>query len=233
MTSTNRDCRRGFTLLELMTVMIIVAIVLAAGITSYVGARRGMEMRGARSGVQSTLSLARQHAATKRRTTAVAFRLEGTTNCYYVFERIGKANRADPSMLYTVPPPLKAADGYWPSNGTVICKMSETGSRLGKLDKSGGYNTSDGGFTPVTWLDSGSGWAVGDAFGFQVGEKMFLPPGIKCTVNKQDNGIILFYANGKSAGTDKIPIEFEDKMGTDPPKVITVYPLVGLVKVEP
>lgn len=232
MMSTKPGRRRGFTLLELMTVIIIIAIVLAAGIMSYVGARRGMEMRGARGGVQSTLSLARQHAATKRRTTAVVFRLEGSTNCYYIFERNGRASKDDPTTLFSVPPPRSAADGYWPSNGMIICKMTDPASRIGKLDRSGGYDTVVGGWTPVTWVEAGGGWSVGDAYGFQVGEKMFLPPGITCTIDGQDNGIVLFYANGKSAGVDPKTITFDDKLGAVS-KTITVYPLVGLVKLSP
>ena len=149
--------RRGFTLMELLTVMIIMSIVLATGITSYVGARRGMEMRGAIGSVQSTLSLARQHAVTKRRATGVAFRLEGTTNCFYIFERIGKASRNDGVTLWAAPPPLSASQGYWPSNGTIICNMTVNDGRMGTLENNtpGGFDASVGGWWPVTWTDSG------------------------------------------------------------------------------
>ncbi len=245
MASTNPGRRRGFTLMELLTVMIIMSIVLTTGIVSYVGARRGMEMRAAVGTVQSTLSLARQHAVTKRRMTAVVFRLEGDansgTNCYYIFERVGKASAADQNILKAIPPPLTQDKGYWPSNGTLVCNMTAPDGRIGKLDSPGRAEAIDPagliiqGDTTVTWLpDEVKGWAIGDAYGFQVGEKLFLPPGIKCQVASANNGLILFHPNGKASGMDPVVVKFVDKMKTDNTifRSITVYPLVGLVKLD-
>lgn len=250
MASTNPGFRRGFTLMELLTVMIIMSIVLATGIVSYVSARRGMEKRAAVGSVQSTLSLARQHAVTKRRMTAVVFRLEGDevsgTNCYYIFERVGKASQPSSggSTLYAIPPPLTSDKGYWPSNGTLICNMTATDGLIGRLDNAGLHEAIDPagliirGSTLVTWLpgETAGGWAVGNAYGFQVGEKLFIPPGIKCKIGASEakNGIVLFYPNGKASGMAPIDIKFTDKMKTDGTlfKTITVYPLLGLVKVD-
>jgi len=61
-----KTARAGFTLLELLVVMGIMIMMMGIGLTGWLGMRRGAEMRGAVSGVRTTLLLARQQAVTKR-----------------------------------------------------------------------------------------------------------------------------------------------------------------------
>ncbi len=214
--------RRGFTLMELLTVMVIMSIVLATGVVSYVGARRGAELRGAAISVKTALSMARQHAVTKRRTTAVVFRLQGTTNCYYVFEKDGVASQSS-SDLYMNP------TSSLPPVGMLVCNLSVSAGQIGTASAVSG-NTAVRRTIPLA--GETLSWTVGDGVGFQANEKMFIPPGVTCKLDDQDNGIVLFYPNGKAAGLGTRTIKLYDKMDTAIVKTLTVYPLVGLIKAE-
>lgn len=65
--------RRGFTLLELLVVMGIMAILMSIGTLSFISIRRGAELRGATMTIRTTLMLARQQAVTKRQPISVVF----------------------------------------------------------------------------------------------------------------------------------------------------------------
>lgn len=227
-----RNGRRGFTLMELLTVMVIMGILLTAGIISYVGARRGAEMRGAIGAVRTTLSMARQQAVTRRRTTAVLFRMEGpeaaSTNCLYVFEFAGRAAEDSANSLKSTPAPFPPPD-YWPAEGSYVCNFDESNG-AGRVAKLAGAGTYERISTP--WVETGSGWKAGDRYGFQVGEKVYIPPGIRIKARGVDNAKIDFFTNGKSAGMAPVTIEFTDKLGGVASKSLTVYPLLGLMQVE-
>ena len=60
-------------MIELLTVMGIMALLLGISAIGYVGMRRGGEFRGASMSVRTTLALARQMAVTKRQTVSVLF----------------------------------------------------------------------------------------------------------------------------------------------------------------
>lgn len=225
--------RRGFTLMELLTVMVIMSILLATGVVSYVNARRGAELRGAASTLQSVLSMTRQHAVTKRRTTAIVFRKEGSgttyTNSYYVFEKIGTAGKSDAKYLYLTPLPPSSVNKEY-----VVCNMGSPTEEVGKLGTLApiGANSE---YVETIWLESGGKWTAGDWVGSQANEKMYLPPGVDCELDfgSGGNGLILFYANGKALGMDPRKITLTDNMsGGTAKRILTVYPLVGLVKVE-
>lgn len=222
--------RRGFTLLELLTVMVIMSILLATGVVSYVNARRGAELRGAASTLQSVLSMTRQHAVTKRRTTAIVFRKEGSgttyTNSYYVFEKIGTAGgKSSGASLYLTPLPTSSTNKNY-----LVCNMGSPTEEVGKLGTLAPI-AGDSERVNTDWLESGGNWAPGDSVGSQANEKMYIPSGVTCMVDGKDDALILFYANGKASGVDEKNIVLTDKMGTEK-RTLTVYPLVGLVKVK-
>jgi len=68
----NRSAR-GFTLAELLAVIIIMSILMVFVVPSVVGMTRGASMRGATMQVRSTLMAARQIAITRRATASVLF----------------------------------------------------------------------------------------------------------------------------------------------------------------
>lgn len=224
--------RRGFTLMELLTVMVIMSIVLATGVVSYVGARRGAELRGAVISVKTALSMARQHAVTKRRPTAVVFRKQGDattfTNFYYVVEKIGVAGgRSSGKILNLDPLPANLVGG-------LVCNMSIP-VNIGQI---GTNSPVDAEKVQTDWFsgESGVGWSVGNWVGFQANEKMFLPPGVDCQLSNSGNFLVLFYPNGKAySGSEDVTekkITLYDKMDTDITKTLTVYPLVGLINAD-
>lgn len=59
--------QQGFTLLELLVVMAIMGILLGLSTLSYMGVRRGAELRGAAMTIRTAMMLTRQQAVTKRK----------------------------------------------------------------------------------------------------------------------------------------------------------------------
>lgn len=64
---------RGFTLLELLVVMAIMALLMAGAIAGFYGIGEGARMRGALTNLQSTLGLARQRAILRNVPLTVVF----------------------------------------------------------------------------------------------------------------------------------------------------------------
>lgn len=94
----------GFTLLELLVVMGIMVMLMSIGVAGYFGMRRGAEMRGASSMVQTTIMLARQQAVTKRRTVEVNFYQRGETNSIQVMEIVPNVTNMLVHEEVTLPP---------------------------------------------------------------------------------------------------------------------------------
>ncbi len=69
--------RAGFTLLELMTVMVIMFIMMGVATVSLRGVLRGAGISGAVSNVRAVLTQARQHAIMKQQETSVDFTSSG------------------------------------------------------------------------------------------------------------------------------------------------------------
>lgn len=68
-----RSGRAGFTLVEVLVVLVIVVILAGVTVPAIVGMGRGSALQGAISNVRSTISLARQWAITNRKHTYVVF----------------------------------------------------------------------------------------------------------------------------------------------------------------
>jgi len=86
MQSTQRQ--NGFTLLELLAVMAIMAIILASGISAFFGMGKGARMRGTVNNLRSAIGLARQQAIMKNRALDLDFREKDGKFYYYVTNRV-------------------------------------------------------------------------------------------------------------------------------------------------
>ncbi|MBU4498309.1 MAG: prepilin-type N-terminal cleavage/methylation domain-containing protein [Verrucomicrobia bacterium] len=95
----------GVTLIELMMVMVIMAIVLSISVPAFNSIGRGSDMRGAVSGVRSTLAQSRQWAITHReQTTFQCVRSMNSTNpdSYFVTNAFGLFLQATSTLPLSV-----------------------------------------------------------------------------------------------------------------------------------
>jgi prepilin-type N-terminal cleavage/methylation domain-containing protein len=76
MTKPRKD---GFTLIEMLTVIVIIVIVLSIGVPAFTNLMKSGGLSGASREVANALGLARQYAITHRTTTRVVFPYSGTT----------------------------------------------------------------------------------------------------------------------------------------------------------
>src|SRR5665811_1203696 len=76
MTKTHKA---GFTLIEMLTVIVIIAIIMGIGIPAFTNLMKSGGLSGASREVANSLGLARQYAITHRTVTRVVFPYNGTT----------------------------------------------------------------------------------------------------------------------------------------------------------
>ena len=81
----NRRCLFGFTLVELLIVIALMAIITGITVPAFVGMGRGAGMRGAVSSVRSTLSLLRQWAITHREEVTFHYFDGGASSASYYY----------------------------------------------------------------------------------------------------------------------------------------------------
>jgi prepilin-type N-terminal cleavage/methylation domain-containing protein len=74
--------KKGFTLLELLVVMVIVTVISAIAIPGFIGLGKGQALRGVTSNVHSTLALARQYSITHKTTVIFRYCYETTNGIY-------------------------------------------------------------------------------------------------------------------------------------------------------
>jgi len=156
--------KAAFTLLELMTVMVIMFILMGMSTLALRGLMRGAGISGAVSNVRSVLTQARQQAIMNQQATAVVFRQAGTTNTMQILTSYGQVANAG-ANVFTAEAELPWAPGEM------------TGVRVYN------FRVGSGTFTGVgageTYETSGISWQDGDDIAFQVGDIRPLPDGIQ------------------------------------------------------
>jgi len=104
--------RRGFTLLELLSVMMIGIILMSISAAAYFGLVRGSAMSGAVSSVRTVLSLARQNAISSRKRTYVILEHEADHSRLCVAQHVGTHIGYDPPIKFAADVVIGNADEY-------------------------------------------------------------------------------------------------------------------------
>ena len=109
---------RGFTLVELLIVMVLMAIIIGMAVPAFIGMGRGAGMRGGVRSVCATLSLLRQHAITHREEVSFAyFAATSPVPSYYY-----ATNVSGMAVISTNDPPALPMDVIFDGNGVVTFK---------------------------------------------------------------------------------------------------------------
>lgn len=201
--------RRGFSLLELLAVMSIIALLTTMAVTSYFSAIRGMARRGAVKQLANTLILARQRAC-----------MDSSRYSVVIFNEITGATDSDVTPSYVVCKELGRLT-FIEGNSTFVDEFTPLESIFGIDDNNANgylgslrlYNLTRGGWSQVfprasvyslTRYSASNGtrytlntfalkknsnltslnapnWAVGDAYGVEATPMRSLPKGFEFT----------------------------------------------------
>jgi prepilin-type N-terminal cleavage/methylation domain-containing protein len=224
-----RASRRGFTLIEMLTVMVIIIILLAVGGGGYFGMRRGAEMRAAVTSVRTTLALARQQAVTRRKTVSVVFRQTSSNATYYVFERGGTVSGGGSGMEFEDASGNVSLLGN--HAGESVCNMNPDRGSIGTVRSNG----IDRVMLDPPGLDDGGPWESGDMYGWSAHARAYLPPGVQFVDgggNPAAPRMIIFTPDGTGGGAGKTEIVLRERIGSPPQEAtVVLYKLTGLTTV--
>lgn len=217
--------RRGFTLLELLTVVAIMLILMTMAAAAYRGMVRGGSMPSAVSNLRSTLALARQYAVTHRSRTFVIFSQDSERAHWVVYAQQGthKGNDGSLDMIDSSknweesPPELKGGTVHNLTDGSkaVIVNNTEK-SIVGAL--SGGAEND---------------WDVGDKYGWALNDAEHLPPDFLFNGGAYVPETVIFNPDGTTPlrGTGDYVMEITEMHG-NAARTVRVQGLTGLIKVE-
>ena len=215
MSTHGKSWRAGFTLLELLTVIVIMFVVMGIAVGSFVGYTRGAALRGSVMNVKGTLQLARQHAVTYQRATAVVFDSSGDDHTYIpvvetaLCSGLGAGGRRL-DLVY----PLQIEDDAL--GGQFVYNM-RTGARSRVVEHR------------ENWIRiENAVFSVGDRVGISIHSRRVLPEGIHF---RSHPPIVFFYSDGTSNEDNQIELA---EIGYDdlPPRVLQVRGLTGWVSEE-
>ena len=215
--------RGGFTLLELLAVMVIMFMLMGMGTVAMKGLIQGSGISGATANVKALLTQARQYAITKEQRVYVIFRKDEAKGKSWmtVCSRYGVSDNNSAGFCIT------ETDLPWGSNtlvGATVYNLKTRGSskvtRHIKVDDGGDRLT-----TP------GLNWQRGAGVGFEVAAKKYLPSGMEFDFNPNKPPVVVFYPDGSAGGADKIA--FQEMYVKDPEKVeMEIDATTGWVKVK-
>lgn len=212
-----RQAAAGFTLLELMTVMVIMFILMGMSTLALRGLMRGAGISGAVSNVRSVLTQARQQAIMNQQATAVAFTQSGITNTMQILTSYGRVATSG-ANVFTAENELPWSQSEM--NGVVVYNFR------------GGSGTFTGGGVGETYQTSGIQWqdAPKDDIAFQVGAIRSLPDGIEFD-GLPNPPVVVFNPDGSARA--ELSIELHER--NSPNTVgftITVTALTGWIDVQ-
>lgn len=228
MTTTTRPSRQrprrraGFTLIELLTVMGVMVIVTSIIAASNFGVTRGASFTSAHDIPYNVLQYARQRACMDGRTTLAYFSDDGDEKSVRVFQVAGKlsddATATKISDKYATLAEMDAKQGpltIWNfdrNKGALVAKIENVKEGGLSVQFKDGDAAADGEkneyLYPVAAITAKSGsnfsgWTKGDAYGFEITDRMRLPKDFSYsaaggTGTAKGAFWIRFYSDGRS-----------------------------------
>ena len=211
-----RQAAAGFTLLELMTVMVIMFILMGMGTLALRGIMRGAGISGAVSNVRSMLTQARQNAIMNQQATALVFTQSGSTNTMQILTSYGRVLGVVGSFGFT-------AEDQLPWDHSDMGGVDVYNFRGGSGDFTGGG-------TNENYGTSGISWEVDDDIAFQVGAIRPLPDGIEFG-GLPSPPIVVFNPDGSARAAFSIEL-LEQNTANAPGFLIEVNQPTGWIEVE-
>jgi len=212
--------QRGFTLLELLTVVAIMVILMSLAGASYYGLSRGAAMTGAVSNLRTAISHARQYAVSRRARVYVLFFQENDAARYLLAVADGVHVGANNAVQLQVSGPRWEPGSL---GGGTIYNLDAVPPQSGTVVGNGAY----------TLNASGVMWGTGDHCGWAVDDQERLPAGVIYENPGDLEAPIVFRPDGTTPDLEDREIRLvelaEDQGET---LVITVKGLTGHVVVS-
>ncbi len=187
-----RQAAAGFTLLELMTVMVIMFIMMGISTLALRGIMRGAGISGAVANVRSVLTQARSQAIMKQQPTAVFLDQNGITNSMQVIMSFGTVDIPNPSGVEGF---STVRDLPWTAGELDESPVYNFDGEQGGLSVLGGQADSYSSFgsSNITWIAE-------DQIALAVGTAVNLPQGIAFDPTVSFPVVVQFLPDGSSPG---------------------------------
>jgi Tfp pilus assembly protein FimT len=211
------ESNAGFTLLEMLSVLVIVIVIMSITVAAFIGAFRTTSVRAALTNIDVALAQARQQSLSLRTHTYLFFAPGGMSNMYYACAQQGIHVGSNSSHELQLSVPI-----HEDLTGGEVCNLT-----LGTRDFiiTNGVHTNH-----VHFLRTSNRWDTGNRYGWPATDKR-LPNGIVFGTNTED---VVFKPNGttRKVGTGNYIITLQElNTNNTVATEITVHGLTGYAEI--
>ena len=210
--------RAGFTLLELLTVMVIMFILMGMSTLALRGLVRGAGVSGAVSNVRSILTQARQQAIMNQQRTAVYFSQSGGVGTMQILVSYGRAASGGGGAV--------TPENELPWESGELKNVVVYNFRGGKGTFTGGYDANTG-----EYFTSGITWRAGDDIAFQLGAVRPLPDGMVFD-DLPSPPVVVFHSDGSAPPGYSLTLNEKNARSGSQGFAVTVASATGWIEVE-
>jgi Tfp pilus assembly protein FimT len=191
-----RDRCAGFTMMELMTVIIIMFMLMGLAVGGYVGMLRGARLKGSVSILHNLITMARQQAITEQSSTFVMFDQDGTNASITVAAQYGVCRKVNGNRVTANEALPYASEDM--KGGIIYNLDKQSGWKIANLLKD------EVGDTIITTIELGAqvvgsgSWQDGDRFGFAIHAVEYTPENVIFGNGSSEDApaVIIFYSDG-------------------------------------